>query len=212
MKKKELPLREGHGGIKRKSTLREYVETVAIAVVITLLVRAFVVQAFRIPSESMEPTLLVGDFLFANKFIYGAQVPYTDIRLPKVRDPEPGDIIVFRYPRDTSQDFIKRCVAVGGQTVEMRRKRLYVDGKPVEENYVIHSDSRYLPARDDFGPYRVPPGYVFMLGDNRDNSQDSRFWGPLDVKLIKGKAMIIYWSWNKERFLPRLGRIFSLIR
>ena len=197
---------------KRKSTLREYIETVAIAVVITLVIRAFVVQAFRIPSESMEPTLLVGDFLFANKFLYGAQIPYTDFRLPKVRDPKPGDIIVFRYPQDPSQDFIKRCVAVENQVVEIRNKHLYVDGKPVEEDYAIFADERYSPWRDNFGPYRVPPGHIFMLGDNRDNSQDSRFWGPLDVDLIKGKAMIIYWSWDKERFLPRIKRMFSLIR
>jgi signal peptidase I len=201
---------------KRKSTLREYTEAIIIAVVLTLFVRAFVIQAFRIPTGSMMDTLLVGDFLFVNKFIYGARVPLTDVRLPGLRDPKPGDIIVFKYPGDLKRDFIKRCIAVGGQTVEIRDKVVYVDGVARDEPYVIRSDPRIFPkeisARDNMDPLYVPEGYLFMMGDNRDNSSDSRFWGPLDLRLVKGKAMILYWSWNNERHLPRLDRLFHVIR
>jgi len=201
---------------KRKSVVREYAEAIIIAVVLTLLVRAFVIQAFRIPTGSMMDTLLVGDFLFVNKFIYGATIPFTDVRLPVVREPKPGDIIVFKYPGDLKRDFIKRCIAVGGQTVEIRDKVVYVDGVARDEPYVIRSDPRIFPReispRDNMDPLYVPEGYIFMMGDNRDNSHDSRFWGPLDVKLLKGKAMILYWSWNSERHLPRFNRLFHVIR
>ncbi len=200
---------------KRKSVVREYAEAIVIAVLLTLVVRAFVVQAFRIPTGSMMDTLLIGDFLFVNKFLYGARVPFTDVRLPEVRSPQPGDIIVFKYPGDLKRDFIKRCIAVGGQTVEIRDKVVYVDGVPVDEPYVIHTDVRVFPKeispRDNMDPVYVPRGYVFMMGDNRDNSHDSRFWGPLDENLIKGKALILYWSWNGERHLPRFDRLFRVV-
>jgi len=200
----------------KKSTLREYTEAIVIAVVLTLFVRAFVIQAFRIPTGSMMDTLLVGDFLFVNKFVYGAHVPFTDLHLPKVREPRPGDIIVFKYPGDLRRDFIKRCIAVGGQTVEIRNKVVYVDGVARDEPYVIRTDPRIFPKelspRDNMDPLYVPEGYLFMMGDNRDNSQDSRFWGPLDLNLVKGKAMILYWSWDGERHLPRFGRLFHIIR
>jgi signal peptidase I len=200
---------------KRKSVVREYVEAIVIAVVLTLVVRAFVIQAFRIPTGSMMETLLVGDFLFVNKFIYGAKVPFTDLQLPEVRAPEPGDIIVFSYPGDPKRDFIKRCIAVGGQTVGIRGKVVYVDGAPLDEPYVIRTDNKIFPKevspRDNLDPVYVPEGHIFMMGDNRDNSHDSRFWGPLDVRLVKGKAMILYWSWNSERHLPRFGRLFNVV-
>jgi signal peptidase I len=201
---------------KRKSTLREYAEAIIIAVVLTLVVRAFVVQAFRIPTGSMMDTLLVGDFLFVNKFIYGAKVPFTELRLPEVRRPRQGDIIVFKYPGDLRRDFIKRCIAVEGQTVEIRNKVVYVNGVPLDEPYVIHSDPRVFPKeispRDNMDPIYIPQGYFFMMGDNRDNSSDSRFWGPLDASLIKGKALILYWSWNNEKHFPRFGRLFHVVR
>jgi signal peptidase I len=168
-----------------------------------------VVQAFQIPSGSMEDTLLVGDFLLANKFLYGAQVPFTTLRLPGIRDPRRGDIIVFRAPHQ-DKDFIKRCIAVGGDTVELRDNKLLVNGEPKEEPYVVLKGR--TPAVANFGPITVPQGYLFMLGDNRNNSQDSRFWGPLDEKLIKGKAMVLYLSWDKERSRPRLSRIGDIIR
>ena len=206
-------------GARSKSTFREYVEAIVLAVVLTVVIRGLVVQAFRIPTGSMEDTLLVGDFLFVNKLVYGSEI---DIgfaghrlvyhRFPAIRKPHRGDIIVFRYPDDPSRDFIKRCVAVEGQTVQIKDKLLYVDGKAQVEPYVIHGDERVLPRevsqRDNFGPIVVPKGHIFMMGDNRDNSHDSRFWGPLAVNLVKGKAMILYWSWDADRRMPRLNRLF----
>ncbi len=183
-----------------KSKLREYIEVIVISVVLALFVRTFVVQAFRIPSGSMEDTLLVGDFLLVSKFLY------------RFSDPKPGDIIVFKYPLDPSRDFIKRCVAVEGQTVEIRDKELLVDGRRMPlPSWAKHVDSRTYPvgtnARDNFGPVTVPPGHVFAMGDNRDNSRDSRYWGFLDEKLIKGKAFILYWSWRGESRDPHLAKL-----
>jgi len=203
--------------------MREYVEAIVLAILLTVVIRGLVVQAFRIPTGSMENTLLVGDFLFVNKLVYGSEI---DIgvsghriiyyRFPAIRQPQRGDVIVFRYPDDPSRDFIKRCVAVEGQTVEIRDKVLFVDGKAQVEPYIIHSDDRVLPkeisARDNFGPTVVPKGHLFMMGDNRDNSHDSRFWGPLALNLIKGKAMILYWSWDAEKNMPRFNRLFRPVR
>jgi signal peptidase I len=193
----------------RKSVLREYTEIIVLAVALALFVRTFFIQAFRIPSESMEDTLLVGDFLFANKFIYGPKIPLVDSRLPSIRDPRPGDIIIFKYPGDEKTDYIKRCVAVAGQTVEVKRNVLYVDGLPVEENFA----KWVLGPRDyTWGPYTIEDGHIFMMGDNRDNSADSRAWGPLDMRLITGKAMFIYFSWNPRSNTVRFSRIGDIIR
>lgn len=193
----------------RKSVLREYTEIIVLAVALALFVRTFFIQAFRIPSESMEDTLLVGDFLFANKFIYGPKLPFVDTRLPAIRDPRPGDIIIFKYPGDEKTDYIKRCVAVAGQTIEVKRNVLYVDGLPVEEDYA----KWVLGPRDyQWGPYTVEEGHIFMMGDNRDNSADSRAWGPLDMRLITGKAMFIYFSWNPRSNTVRFSRIGDIIR
>jgi signal peptidase I len=201
-----------------RSKLREYTEAIVVAVAIALIFRQFVIQAFRIPSSSMESTLLVGDFLFVNKFVYGAQIPAAGWRLPAVRPPHRGDIIVFKSPTD-GRDFIKRCVAVAGDTVEMRAKVLYLNGKPQDEPFTQHTDRTMLlptqSTRDYMGPFVVPAGHIFMLGDNRDNSHDSRFWGALPVHLVRGKAMFIYFSIDTARgFLPphlRLTRIGDLI-
>ena len=193
----------------RKSVLREYTEIIVLAVALALFVRTFFIQAFRIPSESMEDTLLVGDFLFANKFIYGPKLPFVDSRLPAIRDPRPGDIIIFKYPGDEKTDYIKRCVAVAGQTVEVKRNVLYVDGLPVEEDFA----KWVLGPRDySWGPYTIEDGHIFMMGDNRDNSADSRAWGPLDMNLITGKAMFIYFSWNPRSNTVRFSRIGDIIR
>ena len=193
----------------RKSVLREYTEIIVLAVALALFVRTFFIQAFRIPSESMEDTLLVGDFLFANKFIYGPRLPLVDSRLPSIRDPRPGDIIIFKYPGDEKTDYIKRCVAVAGQTVEVKRNVLYVDGLHVEENFA----KWVLGPRDyTWGPYTIEDGHIFMMGDNRDNSADSRAWGPLDMRLITGKAMFIYFSWNPRSNTVRFSRIGDIIR
>ena len=195
---------------RKKSLIREYSEIIVLAVGLALFVRTFFIQAFRIPSESMEDTLLVGDFLFANKLLYGPKLPFVDVRLPSIRDPKPGDIIIFKYPQDPKVDYIKRCVAVEGQTVELIDDQLYVDGVLRDESY-----SKYVfGSRPDrhFGPYTVPPGHIFMMGDNRDNSADSRAWGPLDMSLISGKAMFIYFSWNPRSHSIRFSRIGDLIR
>jgi signal peptidase I len=195
---------------RKKSLVREYSEIIVLAVGLALFVRTFFIQAFRIPSESMEDTLLVGDFLFANKLLYGPKLPFADVRLPAFRDPKPGDIIIFKYPQDPKVDYIKRCVAVEGQTVELIDDQLYVDGVLRDEPF-----SKYVfGSRPDrhFGPFMVPAGHIFMMGDNRDNSADSRAWGPLDKKLISGKAMFIYFSWNPRAHSIRFSRIGDLIQ
>ncbi|MFI5369936.1 MAG: signal peptidase I [Candidatus Eisenbacteria bacterium] len=199
----------------RRSAGREYVEAILWALVLTTFLRAFVIQAFRIPSESMMKTLLVGDFLFVNKFEYGAKIPFTHVRLPGLREPHRGDVIVFRSPRDPGKDLVKRCIAVGGETVEIKDKAVYVDGRRLDEPYVIHIDPVIRPGaldpRDNFGPFTVPAGDFFMMGDNRDNSEDSRYLGPVDMDLLKGRAMFFYWSWDGQRLMPRWGRLFRVI-
>ncbi len=214
---------------KKRSIVREYVEAILWAAVLTLLLRAFVIQAFRIPSESMLQTLLVGDFLFVNKFEYGPKIPFTHVRLPGIRKPHRGDVIVFQWPVNPSKDFIKRCIATGGQVVQVRNKVVYVDGRPsaAADAHTFHLDptiscgSEVQPfpedpalttCRDNFGPYRVPPGRLFMMGDNRENSNDSRFWGTVPLDYVKGRAMFIYWSWDGEHFRPRWDRLFRVIR
>ena len=208
---------------RTKSAVREYVEAIVLAILLTVVIRGLVIQAFRIPTGSMEDTLQVGDFLFVNKMIYGSEIDigwqgqrFVYFRFPAIREPKPGDIIVFRFPEDPARDFIKRCVAVGGQQVEIRDKVLYVDGKPREEPYVTHKDPRIIPRettqRDNFGPYVVPQGHLFMMGDNRDNSHDSRFWGALPRNLVKGQAMILYWSWDEDRRMPRVERLLRPVR
>ena len=200
-------------GQKRKSVTAEYLKVILLAVGLALLVRTFLVQAFRIPSGSMEDTLLVGDFLLASKFLYGPKIPFTDIRLPGFRDPEPGDIIIFQYPKDPSRDFIKRCLAGPGQTVEVRDKVLYVDGKrAVDPPHSKYVDARIQRTgnRDNFAPQKVPPDHYFMMGDNRDSSEDSRYWGFLSQKWIKGNATIIYWSWAPDANAPTYRNLASI--
>lgn len=201
---------------KETSLLREYVNTAVYAVLLTLVLRVFVVQAFRIPSGSMLNTLQVGDFLFVNKFEYGAKIPFTHWRLPGLDHPKRGDVIVFQYPEDPRKDYIKRCVATGGETLEVRDKQLVVNGEKLQETYAVHADPQVLPGefspRDNFGPVSVPEGNLFMMGDNRDHSSDSRYWGPVDFDLVKGRAMFIYWSWDGDRNWPRFERLFKSIR
>ncbi len=202
-----------HG--KRRNQVREYVEAALWALVLTLFLRAFVIQAFRIPSESMLDTLLVGDFLFVNKFEYGPKLPFTHIRFPGIRKPKTGDVIVFQYPQDPSKDYIKRCVATGGQTIEIRDKKVFLDGRALVEPYVVHIDPTVRSAgydyRDNYPRRTITPGELFMMGDNRDNSNDSRFWGTVAMDLVKGRAMFIYWSWDGERHWPRWSRLLRVI-
>jgi signal peptidase I len=206
----------------KKSEFREYASSILIAVGLALVIRTGVVQAFYIPSGSMEDTLLVGDYLLANKFIYGAPIDIpgtgtTLFRLPGLQDPQPGDIVIFRSPVDPDRDLIKRCVAVGGQEVEVIDKVLYVDGERFEDPPLTkYTDRRTYPAtvnpRDNYGPYRVPEDHFFMMGDNRDNSADSRYWRSVPRELIKGKAMSIYWSWSADNRGPYYSGLSSLPR
>jgi signal peptidase I len=210
---------------RRKPWYRDWSESLLWAVIMALIIRSLLIQAFKIPSGSMEDTLLVGDFLMVNKFIYGTKIPFTDVViLPGIRQPQPGDIIVFKYPLD-GRDFIKRCVAVEGDTVEVIGKDLYVNGKRPDEPYVVHKawesslnrdagkniwrqdyqkaweERKFVQLgmiRDNFGPVVIPKGSIFAMGDNRDNSLDSRFWGPLPKNLLRGQALFIYWSWDSE--------------
>ncbi|NTW07194.1 MAG: signal peptidase I [Syntrophaceae bacterium] len=201
---------------RTKSKIQEYVEAIIVAILIALFLRTFVVQAFKIPSRSMVPTLLVGDHLLVNKFIYGVKVPFLRKTLIPVTDPKRGDIIVFIYPKDRSKDFIKRVIGVGGDTIEIKNKKIFLNDKEYTDTYGIYSDNVIYPGtiqpRDNFGPVTVPRGALFVMGDNRDESADSRYWGFVDLKDVEGKAMIIYWSWNREETNVRWGRLFNLLR
>ncbi|GMR04337.1 MAG: signal peptidase I [Thermodesulfobacteriota bacterium] len=211
---------------KKKRQLRETVEAVIIALVLALFIRTFVVQAFKIPSSSMEDTLLIGDHIIVSKFAYGIQVPKPAvIRLLGVPVPffetrlfsvwgniKRGDIIVFRFPGDRSKDYIKRVIGLPGDTVEIRDRVIYINGKKMDDPYGVHKGWPYgvdSERGDYFGPYTVPAGHVFAMGDNRERSFDSRFWGPVPISDIKGKAFLIYWSWNKDSHWIRAKRIFK---
>ncbi len=213
-----------HSSFREKwKTIREYLDTLVIAIILALVIRTFVVQAFKIPSGSMIPTLLIGDHILVNKFIYGVKLPFTDIVLIPITVPGRGDVIVFRFPKDESKDFIKRVVGIPGDKIEVRDKVLYVNG--IEQNEGFTNDtvdalsSQIMASRDNFGPVNVPENSYFVMGDNRDHSLDSRFWGFVDFKKIKGEAFLIYWSWDKESEVlewlggwSRWGRIGKVIR
>jgi signal peptidase I len=209
--KKEVPVADG----PKKGKIRENLEALLIAVLLALFIRAFVVQAFKIPSGSMQNTLLIGDYILVNKFIYGVKIPFTDVTVIPVKDPKKGDIIVFKFPEDPSKDFIKRVVAVGGDTVEIKDKQVFVNGELQDGDFIIHTDNMDYPAgrgpRDNYPLTTVPKGKLFMMGDNRDQSNDSRFWGFVDLKAVRGKAFMIYWSWDKEDFGVRWRRLGDLI-
>lgn len=200
----------------RKELLWEYTKAIVTALILALFIRAYFIQAFKIPSGSMIPTLLVGDHILVNKFIYGTKIPFSDNRVLVFRKPERGDIIVFKYPEDPGRDFIKRVIAIEGDVIESKEKTIYVNGSPVREPYIQHTDNSLKPKgiepRDNFGPYIVPKGKYFMMGDNRDQSYDSRYWGYVDVKDIRGKALIIYWSWDGRKHWPRFERIGRLVK
>lgn len=200
---------------KRKSTIREYIEAILIALLLALFIRTFVVQAFKIPSGSMKNTLLIGDHILVNKFIYGVKNPLNGKTWIPIKEPERRDIVVFKYPINPEQDYIKRVIGVEGDTIEIKDKKVYVNGEPQEEDYTIFLDKRILPGslqpRDNMGPITVPENSLFVMGDNRDNSYDSRFWKFVDLKAVKGKAFVLYWSWDKENFSVRWSRIADLV-
>jgi len=202
---------------------KEWIEPILIAFILVTIFKMFFFQNFKIPSGSMEDTLLVGDYLFASKFTYGTKIPFTDKLILKFHDPKPGDIIIFKSPAEPKKDLIKRCIAVGGQEVEIRDKQVYVDGVLSElPKKGKFTKNRIYPAnmsrRDNIAPFIVPEGKLFMMGDNRDDSYDSRFWGFLPEENIKGKALFLYWSWDTDvpiyKLIQRVrwGRIISWIK
>ncbi|HEY3353431.1 MAG TPA: signal peptidase I [Polyangia bacterium] len=242
---------DDHLAFGRKSAIREYAESIGVAILIALFLRSFVVEAFKIPSGSMIPTLQVGDHIFVNKYIYGLRIPGTDLKFFQVRKPQRGEVVVFRFPNpyhlasEEDKDFIKRIVAVEGDTVEVRDRVLYVNGTAVPHERVQANGCAYEDVLDegagvfvekrceayderlgghhyttyfdptggaarDWPPRTVPPHSVFCMGDNRDNSNDSRFWGPVSDELIKGRAMFIWWSRGRDGI--RWDRMFSNVR
>jgi signal peptidase I len=184
-----------------KSTAREYFESIVIAVVLALFIRTFVVQAFKIPTGSMEPNLLVGDHLLVNKFIFAPTVNSVERLLLPMREIRRGDIVVFKYPEEPERDFIKRVIGLPGDTVELKSRQLLVNGARLEEPYAHYlfpaGDDDPVDVRERYGPVTVPAGHYFMMGDNRDNSQDSRYWGFLPQHYVKGRALMIYWSFEQ---------------
>jgi len=210
----------------RRSTLARWFDnwmrSLGMALVLFVVIRTFLIEAFQIPSGSMERTLLAGDFLFVNKAVYGAQIPGTNARLPRFEAPRRGDVIVFAYPKNPELNYVKRVVGVSGDTVEMRGGEVRVNRKPLAEPYVQRMDPghdvfdpdfawqrdylvgglrgarEYHPTRDTWGPLVVPPGKYFVLGDNRDNSSDSRYWGFVDESAIKGRPLVVYFSYDRE--------------
>ncbi len=212
----------------KKGQFRDTSQAVIIAIVLALIIRTFVVQAFKIPSPSMEDTLLIGDHILVSKFAYGIQiprpamisvfgmrVPFFETRLVNVwGGVKRGDIIVFRFPGDRRKDYIKRAIGLPGDTVEVRDRVIYINGEPIKDPYAVHKGNMYgnsTEEGDNFGPYLVPAGRIFAMGDNRENSYDSRFWGTLPMRDIKGRAFIIYFSWDNNshwlrgrRFMKRL--------
>ncbi len=221
-------LKEGRRGQRKKGQFRDTTQAVVIAIILALIIRTFVVQAFKIPSGSMEDTLLIGDHILVSKFAYGLQVPrpamisFFGMRVPFFETHlvrtwghiRRGDIIVFRFPGDRSKDYIKRVIGLPGDTVEVRDRVVYVNGKEIKDTHAVHKRNFYgndTSAGDYFGPYVVPEGRIFVMGDNRENSFDSRFWGTLPISDIKGRAFIIYFSWDRKAHRIRMGRFLKIL-
>jgi signal peptidase I len=193
----------------KKSTAREYFESIVIAVILALFIRTFGVQAFKIPTGSMENNLLIGDHLLVNKFLFGPTTSALERAILPVRDVRRGDVIVFKYPEEPDRDFIKRVIGLPGETLELREKRIYINGRKLDEPYVHfleppsaatgEHEVTSFDLRERYGPVTVPAGHYFVMGDNRDNSQDSRYWGFLPRDYIKGRALVIYWSYDSDR-------------
>ena len=196
------PEGETDASARSKPLWREYAEAIVIAIILALFIRTFVVQAFKIPSGSMIPTLTIGDHILVTKFLYNIKMPFWDTIVVRFSEPQRGDIIVFKFPEDESKDFIKRVVGLPGDKVEIRNKRVWINQELLPEPYTQHVDPNillhYIQPRDNLGPLTVPPESYFVMGDNRDQSLDSRFWGFVKLPKIKGKAFLIYWSWNGQ--------------
>jgi signal peptidase I len=188
-----------------KSTVREYFESIVIAVILALFVRTWVVQAFKIPTGSMENNLLIGDHLLVNKFVFAPGAGPIEHAVMPEREIKRGDVVVFKYPEEPERDFIKRVIGLPGETLELRNKKVYVDGRPLDEPYVHFlepasnaQEVTSFDVRERYGPVTVPPDRYFVMGDNRDNSQDSRYWGFLPRSYVKGQALMIYWSYESD--------------
>jgi len=198
----------------QRRIFQEYSEAFVVAVILAILIRALLFQAFKIPSSSMEPTLLVGDHILVNKFIYGIRIPFTSKRWPKFVEPRRGDVIVFVYPEDRTKDFIKRVIAVGGDTIEIRDKKVILNGKEVNNHNAHFYSNVIYPGdvipRDNMKPVKVPEGHLFVMGDNRDYSHDSRFWGFVPIEDVKGEAFIIYYSAQNLSSI-KWDRLFKII-
>ncbi|HEX9943980.1 MAG TPA: signal peptidase I [Thermoanaerobaculia bacterium] len=207
---------------EERSIWREYTEALIIAAVFLLFTNTFVIQTFYIPSGSMEDTLLIGDHLFVNRFIYGPTASALERKLLPFRPVQRGDIVVFRSPEDPKLDLVKRCMAVGGDTVELIDQQLHLNGKAVNDSsYAVHKNANEgfnfladprLRVRDNYGPFTVPPGDYFCMGDNRDNSYDSRFWGPVPAHLVKGRALFIYWSYGGKTSTGRWEGVVAKLK
>jgi signal peptidase I len=215
-KVKETTAMDSSATVKTKSTFREYAEAIIMALVLALFIRTFIVQAFKIPSGSMIPTLQIGDHILVNKLSYGIRMPFLEKYLVDYATPGRGDVVVFIFPEDESKDFIKRVVAVAGDTVEVRAKKVYINGKAVDDPHAHFAG--YDPqaggagSGDEFGPKTVPENHIFVMGDNRDRSYDSRFWGYVNLNAVRGKAFLIYWSWDGNDRWVRWERLGNLIR
>ncbi len=202
--------------VKKKSALRENIEAIIVAIILALFIRTFIVQAFKIPSGSMKETLQIGDHILVNKFIYGVKIPFLRTTIVEVKNPKRNDIVVFKFPEDPGKDFIKRVIGVAGDVVEHRDKKVYVNNEPVDDAFGMYTDPHVFPGsfqpRDNFGPVTVPPDSLFVMGDNRDHSYDSRWWGFVNLKAVQGKAFMIYWSWDKDNFGVRWDRIGKMLK
>ena len=191
----------------KKSTAREYFESIVVAVILALFIRTFVVQAFKIPTGSMEENLLIGDHLLVNKFVFGPTASSAEKAVLPIADIKRGDVLVFKYPVEPERDFIKRVIGLPGETVEVKERKIYINGAVVDDShahYLLPATADYhevtsFDVRERYGPVTVPPNQYFVMGDNRDNSQDSRYWGFLPRDLVKGRALVIYWSYESDR-------------
>jgi len=207
--------KEGSVKVNKAAVLWDYTKSILIALVLALFIRAFVIQAYKIPSGSMLDTLQIGDHILVEKFMYGTHIPFTDIVIFPIKSPKKGDIIVFSYPENHHLDFIKRVIGLPGDTVQGINKNVYVNDKKLKESYIKHIDGLILPSyaspRDNFGPIKIPKNHYFVMGDNRDNSKDGRFWGFVKREEIKGKALLVYFSWNGQHNKVRFKRLGKLI-
>ncbi len=200
----------------QKSTVREYFESIVVAVILALFIRTFVVQAFKIPTGSMEPNLLVGDHLLVNKFVFAPTATGLERAVLPVREVVRGDVVVFKYPEDPERDFIKRIIGLPGETIEVKGTQVLVNGSAIEQPFA-HFLLPHDPAaplnegdpREHYGPVTVPAGHYFAMGDNRDNSQDSRYWGFLPAHYVKGRALMIYWSFETDETGAPGGGLFG---